>query len=228
MDEKQRDAALALQRQYMGSKGGSSFGGGQDQMTGMHSSVISYNEQKRRRRGEPVIIQRQIFFDGVVYQIEEELYSDSDHSSVYTSEDDFKVDKNIQRRFREVNPLLSDQDSVVSATGNLLKKFTNQLKKGDGKTETIKEQEEAQTPITPRRDSQSKGSSSKASKEGSEGGKKNDKTPERRGSVSKNVTIKEEKKEGTPAPQLKKQGSIKVPDPKQQPKKQTKSFSKEK
>ena len=72
---------------------------------------------------------------------------------MYTSEDDFKVDKNIQRRFREVNPLLSDQDSVVSATGNLLKKFTNQLKKGDGKTETIKEQEEAQTPLTPRRDS---------------------------------------------------------------------------
>ena len=105
----------------MGSKGGSSFG--HDQMTGVHSSVISHHEQKRRRRGEPVIIQRQIFFEGVVYQIEEELYSDSDHSSVYTSEDEFEVDKAIQRRFKEVNPLLSDQDSVVSATGNLLKKF---------------------------------------------------------------------------------------------------------
>ena len=62
---------------------------------GVNSTVISSYEQKRRKRGDPVIIQRQIFFEGVVYQIEEELYSDSDHSSVYTSEDDWEIDKAI-------------------------------------------------------------------------------------------------------------------------------------
>lgn len=60
---------------------------------GLQSSVISHHESKRRKHGEPVIIQRQVFFDGVVYMIEEELYSDSDHSSVYTSEDDFDFDR---------------------------------------------------------------------------------------------------------------------------------------
>ena len=92
------------QRQLIGSKGGSSFG------DGTHSAVISHTESKRRKRGEPVIIQRQIFFDGVVYQIEEELYSDSDHSSVYTSEDDFEVDRNLQGRFKRANPLLEDEN----------------------------------------------------------------------------------------------------------------------
>lgn len=43
-------------------------------------------------RGEPIKIQRQIFFDGCVYVIEEELYSDEDNSSVYTSEDKFSSD----------------------------------------------------------------------------------------------------------------------------------------
>ena len=68
------------------------------------TSVISHNEQRRRRRGEPVIIERHIFFEGVVYQIQEELYSDSDHSSVYTSEDDYEVEKHLPKRFKEKNP----------------------------------------------------------------------------------------------------------------------------
>jgi len=46
-----------------------------------------------RRRGEPEIIKRTVFFQGMVYIIEEEIYSDSDNSSVYTSEDDFDDDK---------------------------------------------------------------------------------------------------------------------------------------
>lgn len=32
--------------------------------------------------------------------IEEELYSDSDHSSKYTSEDSFELDKELPRRFK--------------------------------------------------------------------------------------------------------------------------------
>lgn len=43
-----------------------------------------------------------MFFDGVVYMIEEELYSDSDHSSVYTSEDDFDFDRSNQMRLRKI------------------------------------------------------------------------------------------------------------------------------
>ena len=42
--------------------------------------------------------------------IEEELYSDEDHSSVYTSEDDFMPDKNIQRRFKEKHPLIDNTE----------------------------------------------------------------------------------------------------------------------
>lgn len=59
------------------------------------ASVISVTEHKRRARGEPMIVQKLIFFEGIVYQIEEEVYSDSDHSSVYTSEDDFEQDRDI-------------------------------------------------------------------------------------------------------------------------------------
>lgn len=33
--------------------------------------------------------------------IEEELYSDSDHSSVYTSEDEFEHDRGLLRRFKQ-------------------------------------------------------------------------------------------------------------------------------
>ena len=71
--------------------------------------VISTHESKRRKRGEPVIIKRQIFFEGVVYQIEEELYSDSDHSSVYTSEDSFDENKNIVGRYTRANPIKSEE-----------------------------------------------------------------------------------------------------------------------
>ena len=48
---------------------------------------------------------RQIFFEGVVYQIEEELYSDPDNSSVYTSDDEFEVDKKLQKTFKAENPI---------------------------------------------------------------------------------------------------------------------------
>jgi len=43
----------------------------------------------------------------MVYVIEEEVYSDSDKSSVYTSEDEFKVDKGIQEGFCKKFPLLN-------------------------------------------------------------------------------------------------------------------------
>lgn len=51
-----------------------------------------------RKRGEPEKIKRTVFFQGMVYIIEEEVYSDSDNSSVYTSEDDFNEDLNLQRK----------------------------------------------------------------------------------------------------------------------------------
>ena len=60
------------------------------------TSVISAREKKRHRKGDPIIIERQIFFNGMVYMIEEEQYSDPDHSSVYTSDDDFESDEGLQ------------------------------------------------------------------------------------------------------------------------------------
>lgn len=62
--------------------------------------MISHTETKRRNHREPIIIQRQIFFEGVVYMIEEELYSDPDASSVYTDSDSFEEDWDIQKRFK--------------------------------------------------------------------------------------------------------------------------------
>ena len=50
-----------------------------------------------------MVVERVIFFEGMVYQIEEEIYSDEDHSSVYTSEDSFEEDNNLQNRFKDQN-----------------------------------------------------------------------------------------------------------------------------
>jgi hypothetical protein len=38
------------------------------------------------------------------------VYSDSDHSSVYTSEDDFETDKMMPKKYKNNNPLLSEAD----------------------------------------------------------------------------------------------------------------------
>ena len=69
---------------------------------------MSQYETKKRKHGEPVVIHRQIFFQGMVYMIEEEVYSDSDHSSVYTSEDEFEMDHSLQKQFVKFNPLKSN------------------------------------------------------------------------------------------------------------------------
>ena len=87
-----------MSRLHTGTRDGSSIG------DGVHSSVISHHES-RRRHGEPMIIMRQIFFEGVVYQIEEELYSDPDNSSVYTSDDEFEYDKKLPKTFKAENPI---------------------------------------------------------------------------------------------------------------------------
>ena len=71
-------------------------------------SIMSQYETKKRRHGDPVTIHRQVFFQGMVYIIEEEVYSDSDHSSVYTSEDDFQEDNSLQLQFGFKNPLKSN------------------------------------------------------------------------------------------------------------------------
>ena len=56
------------------------------------TSCLSVREIPARKRGEPMIIEKIIYYEGMVYKIEEEVYSDADHSSVYTSEDSFESD----------------------------------------------------------------------------------------------------------------------------------------
>ena len=71
----------------------------------MATSVISHSEKRRRQRGEATLIERTIFYQGMVYQIEEEVYSDPDHSSVYTSEDSFDEDKKLIGKYIKENPV---------------------------------------------------------------------------------------------------------------------------
>ena len=80
----------------MNMRDGSSAGGDYNLAT----SVISTHEHKRQR-GEPMLIQRVVFYDGMVYQIEEEIYSDEDHSSVYTSEDSFEEDDKLRIQLKQ-------------------------------------------------------------------------------------------------------------------------------
>ena len=47
-----------------------------------------------------MIVERVIFFEGMVYQIQEEVYSDSDHSSVWTSDDSFSEDEDLQKKLK--------------------------------------------------------------------------------------------------------------------------------
>ena len=42
-----------------------------------------------------MIIEKVVFFEGMVYQIQEEIFSDTDHSSIYTSEDSFSEDDDL-------------------------------------------------------------------------------------------------------------------------------------
>jgi hypothetical protein len=64
---------------------------------------------KRRVRGQPVLVEREVFFKGMVYIIEEEVYSDSDRSSIYTSEDEFEVSKDLNLEFANSFPILDKQ-----------------------------------------------------------------------------------------------------------------------
>jgi len=198
-DGRLTEKALNIQRHYMGSKGGSSFG---EDVLQAHTSVISYTETKRRTKGEPVIIQRQIFFEGVVYQIEEELYSDSDHSSVISSDDEFQVDKHIQKRFKQINPLKSDSNFQLSQTGNNLKNLGKKTSGGaldTGRVSPI--EEEILTPTTPILGKKStfvkdkKKDSATASAPVSKDEDKSPRNAKRRDStIKKQVTIKEDVK----------------------------------
>lgn len=91
--------------------------------------MISVTEHRRRVRGEPTIVSKLIFFEGIVYQIEEEVFSDSDHSSVYTSEDDFETDKQMAKKYKTNNPLLSDADQLndLFMTDEARSRFVNKL-----------------------------------------------------------------------------------------------------
>ena len=70
----------------------------------IQSNIISTHE-KKRVRGQPLVIMQQVFFNGAVYMIEEEIYSDADHSSVYTSEDSFEEDETLQKVFTQQNQI---------------------------------------------------------------------------------------------------------------------------
>ena len=52
-----------------------------------------------------MLVERVIFFDGMVYQIEEEVYSDEDHSSVYTSEDSFEADDELKKEYAQLTSI---------------------------------------------------------------------------------------------------------------------------
>ena len=68
-----------------------------------------------------MLIQRVVFFDGMVYQIEEEIYSDEGHSSVYTSDDSFEEDDKLrtvykqQNASRNVGTAGTNQNSLLSS-----------------------------------------------------------------------------------------------------------------
>ena len=55
-----------------------------DSETMTHSSM---SKVIKRKHGQATLIERQVWFKGHVYIIEEELFSESDKSSVYSSED---------------------------------------------------------------------------------------------------------------------------------------------
>ena len=57
-----------------------------------HSSVVKV---KKRMHGQATMIERQVWFKGHVYVIEEELFSESDKSSVYSSEDSFELEEEL-------------------------------------------------------------------------------------------------------------------------------------
>jgi len=63
------------------------------------SQVTSVTKITKRVRGAVTLIERQIFFKGMVYIVEEEVHSDSECSSVYSSEDDFEDERGICKRF---------------------------------------------------------------------------------------------------------------------------------
>ena len=59
------------------------------------------------------MIERSVFYKGSVYVVEEEMYSDSDNSSIYTSEDSFDEDNDVGMIFKEKSPLKTKKVEVV-------------------------------------------------------------------------------------------------------------------
>jgi hypothetical protein len=81
------------------------------------SVVTTVMNVKRRIRGQVSLIQQKVFYKGNVYVIEEEVYSSEGHSSVYTSEDDFKEDRNIGPRFCKKFPLMKQNSENSEGEG---------------------------------------------------------------------------------------------------------------
>ena len=64
---------------------------------------------RRRVRGQPTMIEREVFFKGMVFLVEEVIYSDSEKSSIYTSEDEYETSKTIGKDFSLRFPLLNER-----------------------------------------------------------------------------------------------------------------------
>jgi hypothetical protein len=60
------------------------------------------------------MIEREVFFKGMVFLVEEVIYSDSDKSSIYTSEDEFETSKVIGKDFAFRFPLINEKANARS------------------------------------------------------------------------------------------------------------------
>ena len=96
---------------------------------------------KRRVRGQPTLIERQVFYRGAVYIIEEELYSDSENSSVYTSEDSFSENDDTLDLFCEAYPLNNPRSKSKYKYKELPKEIPKEVAKPvEAKEKTVKKE----------------------------------------------------------------------------------------
>lgn len=77
-----------------------------------HTTTVTV---KRRVRGGAVTIEREVWFKGAVFVIEEEVYSESDNSSCYTSEDSWSEEEELEDRYCTSFPLISELKMRMAA-----------------------------------------------------------------------------------------------------------------
>jgi hypothetical protein len=77
-----------------------------------HTTTVTV---KRRVRGGAVTTEREVWFKGAVFIIEEEVYSESDNSSCYTSEDSWSEEEELDDRYCASFPLISELKKRAAA-----------------------------------------------------------------------------------------------------------------